>query len=186
MALLAPGVCDGRSCCVRVLYHEHEQDHLLHEPAAQQARQPVGRRVTRLANSRKPRAALARRLRTALDGRMNGRTLASSIWAVIVGAIVLLVIYGIVSTRVRDRRVRRLSRSLLPDIKDHIKADRLYRIALASGTILDKVRFLGISNSQDKAVPCLPFHLQHWLVLEKEDGKRLFLRPNAVKFYEEL
>ena len=108
------------------------------------------------------------------------------VWAAIVGTIVVLIIYGIVSSRLRERRLRRLSRKLLPEIKDHIKADRIYRIALTSGKVLDNVRFLGISHSEDERAQYLPFPLQHWLVLEKSDGKRLFVRPNSVKYYEEL
>jgi hypothetical protein len=91
-----------------------------------------------------------------------------------------------VSSRLRDRRVRRLTRALLPEIKDHIKADKHYRIVLTSGSVLENVRFLGISHSQDKLAQYLPFPLQNWLVLEKPDGKRLFVRPNTVKYYEEL
>lgn len=108
------------------------------------------------------------------------------VWAGIIASIILLVIYGIVSSRLRDRRVRRLSRRLLPEIHDHIKADRQYRIALTSGSVFDNVRFLGISQSEDGGAQYLPFPLQHWLVVEKADGKRLFVRPATVKYYEEL
>jgi hypothetical protein len=110
----------------------------------------------------------------------------SHVWAAIVSVIVLLIVYGIVSSRLRDRRVRRLSKALLPEVTDHIKADRSYRIVLTSGTVFDNVRFLGISRSEDGAAPFLSFPLQHWLVLEQPSGKRVFVRPNTVKYYEEL
>jgi hypothetical protein len=110
----------------------------------------------------------------------------SYIWAGIVSAIILLVIYGIVSSRIRDRRVRRLARELLPEVDDHIKADRTYKLVLTSGTVFDNVRFLGVSRSEDGNAQYLPFPLQNWLVLEQVGGKRLFVGPSTVKYYEEV
>ena len=110
----------------------------------------------------------------------------SGVWAAIVGTILLLIIYGIVSSQLRDRRVRRLARELLPEIADPIKADRSYKLVLTSGTVFTDVRFLGISRSEDGNAAYLPFPLQHWLVLEQPGGKRVFVRPSTVKYYEEL
>jgi hypothetical protein len=108
------------------------------------------------------------------------------VWATIVSTIVVLIIYGMVSSKLRERRAKRHSLSLLPEIADHITPDTQYRVVLTSGTIFPDVRFLGISQSEDKLAQFLPFTLQHWLVLQKADGKRLFIRPTAVKYYEEL
>jgi hypothetical protein len=71
-----------------------------------------------------------------------GRSAVAMVWAAIVGTILLLIIYGMVTTRLRDRKVRRLSRRLLPDVQDHITADKTYRIVLTSGTVFADVRFL--------------------------------------------
>ncbi len=32
----------------------------------------------------------------------------------------------------------------------------------------------------------LPFPLQNWVVLEKPDGKRIFIKSDAIRMYEEL
>ena len=110
----------------------------------------------------------------------------SVVWAVIVSVIVILSIYGIVSSKLRQRRAKRITQQYLPEIADHIKANSLYRVVLTSGTVFDGVRFVGISRTEDSLNRYLPYPLQHWLVLEVKDKKRLFIRPNTVKYYEEL
>ena len=109
----------------------------------------------------------------------------SEVWAVLVSLIIILIVYGIVSSRLRARRLKRLTRELLPEVSDHFKAGTHYRIALTSGSIFENVRFLGISHVDDPRAQHLPFPLQHWVVLEKSDGKRLFVKPHTIKYYEE-
>ena len=39
---------------------------------------------------------------------------------------------------------------------------------------------------EDGGAQFLPFPLLQWLILEQPNGKRLFVRPSTVKYYEEL
>jgi len=111
---------------------------------------------------------------------------ASIVWAVIVSFVLLLIAYGIVSSKLSARRTRKRVARYLPEVSDHIQSGKAYRVLLSNGLVLPEVRFQGISSSTDRGADYLPFPLQHWLVLAKPDGKRVFVKPNAVRFYEEL
>lgn len=37
----------------------------------------------------------------------------------------------------------------------------------------------------DVANPYLPFPLSRWLIVEKTDHKRAFIKPETVRYYEE-
>jgi len=107
------------------------------------------------------------------------------VWSVIIGALVLLITYGVLTSRIKARRMRKRVTRFLPEVLDHIQPGRSYRVELSNGRVLPDVRFVGISSPLDRRAEYLPFPLQHWLVLEKPDGKRVFVRPNAIRLYEE-
>jgi type II secretory pathway component PulF len=109
----------------------------------------------------------------------------SRVWAIIVGAIVVLIVYGIVSSKIKARQSRKRAVKRLPEVHDLFHQDRTYRVVLTSGLVLNDVRFQGITLADSTAASDMPFPLQQWLVLLKPDGKRVFVKPNAVRLYEE-
>lgn len=40
-------------------------------------------------------------------------------------------------------------------------------------------------SSHEQNNSYLPFHLCQWLIVEKENGKRAYLKPDTVKYYED-
>lgn len=106
-------------------------------------------------------------------------------WAGLVSLIVLLIIWGIISSKVKNRRIRKATEKIFPKLMDHIQADHRYNIFLSHGKTLKNVRFIGISPGHDPQNPYLPFPLCQWLIVEKEDGKKAYLKPDTVKFYED-
>jgi hypothetical protein len=106
-------------------------------------------------------------------------------WAGIVSFVLLLIVGGIISSRVKRRRIRKATEKIFPKLTDHIQADHRYNIFLGNGKTLQNVRFIGISPAHDQNNPYLPFPLCQWLIVEKENGKRAYLKPATVQFYED-
>jgi hypothetical protein len=106
-------------------------------------------------------------------------------WAALVSGIVLLVIWSIIANKVKHRRIRKATERIFPKIEDHIQADRRYNIFLSHGKTMQNVKFVGISPAHDQDNPNLPFPLCQWLIVEKPNGKRAYLKPESVRYYED-
>jgi len=106
-------------------------------------------------------------------------------WAIFASVVVILIIYGIISSRLKQRRIRKATAKIFPTVQDHIQADKRYNIFLSHGKTIQNVRFIGISPAFDQHNPYLPFPLCQWLIVEKADGARAYLKPETVKFYED-
>ena len=106
-------------------------------------------------------------------------------WAIFASVVLILIVWGIVSTRLKNRRIRKATEKIFPKVTDHIQADRRYNIFLSHGKTLQDVKFIGISPAHDQGNPYLPFPLCAWLIVEKANGKKAYLKPDTVKFYED-
>lgn len=99
--------------------------------------------------------------------------------------VVLLIVWGVGSHKLRQRRIEKATASLLPEVNDHFQVNRCYNIFLSHGKTLNGARFLGVSRSFDQGNPYLPFPLSRWLVVEKADGGRAYLKPESIRYYED-
>ncbi|MDR2189348.1 MAG: hypothetical protein LBE62_15085 [Azonexus sp.] len=105
------------------------------------------------------------------------------IWVFIVGAIVLLVVYGIVSAKLKARRQRVAREKLLPYIEETVRIGQRYNVLLSDGRSYRDVELLGTNDPASGA-----FALGGWdgmLVLKQSTGKRLFVRQTSVRAIEE-
>lgn len=107
-------------------------------------------------------------------------------WAIFASVVLILIIWGIVSSKMKSRRIRKETEKMLPKVVDHIQADHRYNIFLSHGKTLKNVRFIGISKTHDDSNPCLPFPLCQWLIVEKPNGKRAYLKPESIRYYEDV
>jgi hypothetical protein len=106
-------------------------------------------------------------------------------WFILASVVVILIIYGIVSSKLKDRKLRKATRAFLPALPDHIKAGKTYNVFMTHGQRFDGVKFLGLSEPYDPNNQYLPFPLAQWLILEKSDGKKIYIKPTAIRFYED-
>jgi len=107
------------------------------------------------------------------------------IWPTIVVGIFLWIVIAMFISKRKASRLRAEARSLLPEVHDHFKSGSTYRVVLTSGLVLESVKFVGISATREGAPEFLPFPLQNWVILEKADTKRVFVKSNAIRLYEE-
>ena len=107
------------------------------------------------------------------------------VWPIIISVLILMFVWGIISSRLKRRRIRKATEKLFPKVVDHIQVDHRYNIFLSHGKTLENVLFVGISPDFDNNNPCLPFHLCQWLIVEKENGKKAYIKPQSVRYYED-
>jgi hypothetical protein len=106
------------------------------------------------------------------------------VWAFIVGGIVVLVLFGIVSSNLRNRKIRRLRREVMPVVDRAIRAGVRYNVFLSNGTVFRDVQVLGLTDAPVGRF--VDFPLESWLVLAQMNGKRVFIKPGSVRLFEEL
>ena len=107
-------------------------------------------------------------------------------WAVICSVVLIMVIWSIITGKIKSRRIRQETEKLLPKVADHIQVNHQYNIFLSHGKTLTNVRFIGISKTSDENNPDLPFPLCQWLIVEKQNGKRAYLKPESIRYYEDV
>ncbi len=106
-------------------------------------------------------------------------------WAILISLIVILIVWGIIYNKFKARKIRKHMEKIFPKGIDHIQENRKYNIFLSHGATLNNAKFIGITPSYEHNNPYLPLPLCQWLIVEKENGKRAFLKPGTVRFYEE-
>ena len=106
-------------------------------------------------------------------------------WAGVAVLVIGMILYGIISSKIKDKKLRKATRALLPALRDHIAAGKKYNVFLSHGQRFDGVIFLGLSEPFDPQNQFLPFPLSQWLILQKQDGKRVYVKPTAIRFYED-
>jgi hypothetical protein len=108
----------------------------------------------------------------------------SEVWAVIVGAILLMVVWGYVSSKLNARKRRKSREKSLPFVEDNVRTGILYNVCLSDGRRFERVQLIGCSTVEDGQ-----FSFSGWegtLILKGQNEKRIFLKPSAVRYIEEI
>ena len=105
------------------------------------------------------------------------------LWAFVVVTVILLVIFGMVSSRLRQRKIRRLRREAMPVVPSSIRPGVVYNVFLNNGTMFKCVRVVGLTDAP--LGQYVDFPLESWLVLEKQDGKVVYVKPTSARYFEE-
>ncbi len=107
------------------------------------------------------------------------------IWAIIVIVIIVMIIYGYVSTEISEYRKRKIRQKRVPLITDALKAGVDYNIYLSDGRKFTNVQIIG--TIEDIYAESL---FASWggivVVLKNRDQKRIYLKTTAIRFIEEV
>ncbi len=117
------------------------------------------------------------------ESNCNSGDVMPDIWAYIVIAILLMVVYGYVSSKISERRNRKLRESTIPEIENSLKADISYNVHLSDGRKFLDVTLLGAIEGEDPG-----FSFAGWdgmLVLMQSSGKQIYLKKTSIRFIEE-
>lgn len=107
----------------------------------------------------------------------------SEIWAIIVVVILVLIVYGIVSSKLSARRQREAREKMLPYLDETIVSDRKHNLFTSDGRKFMDVRILGTTDPQLGQSPLGDWGLM--LVILTDSGKKAFIRPSSVRCIEE-
>jgi hypothetical protein len=105
------------------------------------------------------------------------------VWVVIIGIVVLLIAYGIVSSKLKIRQQRKAREKSLPFVDDNVQRNLPYNVFLSDGRKFLNVKLIGTSDSSSGQ-----FAIGGWegmLVLMQPNGKRVFVRQSSVRCIEE-
>jgi len=95
-----------------------------------------------------------------------------------------MVIYGYVSSKLSERRKRKIREKSLPLITDSLKAGINYNIHLSDGRIFTNAQIVGSVEDSDAE-----FSFAGWdgmLVLRNENQKKVYVKKSSIRFVEEL
>jgi len=106
------------------------------------------------------------------------------IWAIIVIVIILMVIYGYVSSKLSERRKRKIRERSIPLLTESLKSGIKYNVHLSDGRKFLKVEIVGSVEGENAE-----FSFAGWdgmLVLKNEAKKKIYIKKSSIRFVEEL
>ena len=105
------------------------------------------------------------------------------VWAVIVGTIVLLIVYGIFSSKIKASRQRKAREKVLPFVAETVRTGQRYNVYMSDGRKFLDVEILGTSDPADGQSPIGGW--EGMLVLKQATAKKVFIRQTSVRCVEE-
>ncbi len=107
----------------------------------------------------------------------------SIVWAILIAAIFLWVVYAVASAKRQARKLRESREARLPFLEDAPSAGPRYDLRLSDGRVFANVQLLGTTDTQAASSA-----LGDWgamLVFMQESGKKTYVRPSAVRCIQE-
>ncbi len=108
-----------------------------------------------------------------------------SFWKVVVTIIIVAAIWAYISDKIEQRRVRKIKLDMEPKLESPLKKHQRYNIFLSHGKMLQNLKFLGVAEAFDHNRPELPHVLCGWLVMEKPDGTKAYIKPESLRYFED-
>ena len=108
----------------------------------------------------------------------------AEIWAVIVSVILILIIFGMIKSSREKSRNKKIAERFIQETDDFVRTGRVYSIILSDGRRLDDVTIIGYSKFNDNVMGYSNYLPGNWMILESST-KRIFVRPSAIRYYEE-
>jgi hypothetical protein len=106
-------------------------------------------------------------------------------WAVVVSVILILIIYGIVNSRIQRRKPVSIGNIKLKKIDEVFDPARRYHVVINSGTRFENVKISGFAEAVGGPDNEVVWSSRRWLILEGVDGARVFVSPYRVMWMKE-
>lgn len=105
------------------------------------------------------------------------------IWAIVVGAIVLLIIYGLISSSIQQRRLRAERERVIPSMLSSIYIGGRYNVLIKSQKPFVDVVFEGVVHNNKAG----NYHFdERSFVFKRATGELIFFRQSSVRMMEEV
>ena len=106
------------------------------------------------------------------------------IWAFLVAVVIIMIVYGYMSSKLSEKRKKKAREKTVPQIKSSIKTGVKYNIHLSDGRLFQNAEIIGSVDSNEE-----DFSFANWegmLVIQQGSGKKAYLRTTAIRFVEEV
>jgi len=94
-----------------------------------------------------------------------------------------MVIYSYISSKISDRKKKKLRKETVPEISDSIKTGINYNIHLSDGKKFENVVIVGSVESEDEAFSFAGY--EGLLVFKQQSGKKVYLKKPSIRYIEE-
>ena len=106
-------------------------------------------------------------------------------WAIFLSVVLVLIIFGLIKSARQKRKAKKLSERYLKEVDDYIRTGERYTVVLSDGRRFESAKIIGYSQFSDPAMSGSYIPTGHWLVLELVDERRVYLRPGAIRYFEQ-
>ena len=107
----------------------------------------------------------------------------SQVWAILVGAIILLIVYGIISSKSSESERRKEKEKYGQRAEEMIHAGGKYNFQLGNGRVLAGMIFVGPMVSAEVR---FDMGWEGMIILQNDDGKKFFVKQSTVRLVEQL
>lgn len=108
----------------------------------------------------------------------------SLIWAVIVSVILMLIVYGIISSKISSAKSKREMDKALQNPDDKILTGAMYDIHLRSGKKMPAMILVGRVTPAETQSPYTGW--EGMIILKKENGRKIFVKQSEIRMVEEV
>ena len=108
----------------------------------------------------------------------------SDIWAFIISFIILIIIYGYISSKLSNYRKNKLREHTIPLVPNSITQNINYNIYLSDGRKFENIKIIGSIEGEEAEVSFAGW--EGILVLEKQNKKKIYIKKSSIRFIEEV
>ena len=108
-------------------------------------------------------------------------------WAIIVSVILILIIYGIINSKIQKRKPVSISigNIKLKRIDEVFDPARRYHVVINSGAKFENVKVIGFAEAVGGTDHEVVWSSRRWLILEGVDGTKVFVSPYRIMWMKE-
>jgi len=107
-------------------------------------------------------------------------------WAVFLTIVLSLIIWGLIKSGRAKKKNKKIAERYLKEVDDYVRAGDCYTVVLSDGKRFENAKIVGYSKFTDGALAGVEFPVGKWMVLEFSDSRRIYLRPQAIRYFEQI
>jgi len=106
-------------------------------------------------------------------------------WVILVVVVCVLILVGIVKNDRRRKKEAAVRKKFMDERDDFVRSGSKYTVVLSDRTRLEDVEILGLSRVHDGTFTDSPYVLGRWMILKRGSGEKIYIRPQAIRYFEE-
>lgn len=106
-------------------------------------------------------------------------------WAIFLSVVFVFVVVAWIQSTRQKKKAKKYTDRFLSEVDDYVRSGKIYTVVLSDGRKFEDAKILGYSKFSDSVMAATYIPTAHWLVLELPDTKKVYLRPGAIRYFEE-